>query len=213
MRPVILTGIEELVTRGDLLDRSVTVTLRNIPEDQRRPENEIWADFNEALPGLLGALYDAVSAALRDLPNTHLDRLPRMADFALWVTAAEPALGLRRGEFMAAYAGNRAAGHELALESSPIPKAILDFVENNGIWNGSASQLSAELDQRADEKTRAMKNWPKTPAALSGTLRRLAPNLRSVGVEVGFGRNKQSRYITLERLEEFNQEDQGSLAG
>jgi len=43
-RPVILTGIEELATRGDLLDRSLIVTLPNIPEDQRLPEEVIWQE-------------------------------------------------------------------------------------------------------------------------------------------------------------------------
>src|SRR3546814_12373766 len=38
----------------------------------------------------LGALLDAASAALRELPNVRLPRVPRMADFAEWVTAAEP---------------------------------------------------------------------------------------------------------------------------
>ena len=42
---------------------------------------------------ILGALFDAVSGALRELPSTKLSSLPRMADFALWVTASEKALG------------------------------------------------------------------------------------------------------------------------
>jgi hypothetical protein len=35
-RPVILNGIEELTTRGDLLDRSLVLTLPAIPDDKRR---------------------------------------------------------------------------------------------------------------------------------------------------------------------------------
>ena len=38
---------------------------------------------------------------------TNLPLLPRMADFALWATAAEPALGFAAGQFMAAYQANR----------------------------------------------------------------------------------------------------------
>ena len=37
-RPVILNGIEEIVTRPDLADRAVFLTLEPIPEERRRPE-------------------------------------------------------------------------------------------------------------------------------------------------------------------------------
>lgn len=201
-RPVIVTGIEELATRGDLLDRSLIVTLPKIPEDQRRPESEIWREFEEARPRLLGALYVAVSAALRNLPKTKVAKLPRMADFALWATAAEPAVGLKDGDFLAAYDGNRAAGHELALESSPVGKAVLDFVANTDVWTGTASELLTELERLADEKATRLKGWPQTPRTLSGTLKRLAPNPRAVGVEVESGRTKKGRYITLGRIKE-----------
>ena len=196
-RPVILTGIEELATRGDLLDRSLIVTLPNIPEDQRRPESEIWPEFDEARPRLLGALCDAVSAALRNLPTTKVARLPRMADFALWATAAEMAIGLKPGDFLAAYTGNRADGNELALESSPVGKAVLDFIAGNDSWKGTAGELLAELDRAVDDKTKRAKGWPQTARALSGTIKRLAPNLRAVGLQVEMGRTGNGRYIAL----------------
>jgi hypothetical protein len=201
-RPIIVTGIEELATRGDLLDRSLIVNLPNISEDQRRPESAIWPEFYEAQPRLLGALYDAVSAALRNLASTDVGMLPRMADFALFATAAEPAMGLKPGEFLAAYTGNRAAGNELALESSPVGKALLDFVATNDSWTGTATELLGELDALSDDKTKRLKNWPQTARVLSGILKRLAPNLRSIGVDVELGRTKKGRYIALRRIGE-----------
>jgi hypothetical protein len=44
-RPVILNGIEDIVTRPDLADRAVFLTLEPIPEERRRPEAELWAAF------------------------------------------------------------------------------------------------------------------------------------------------------------------------
>jgi hypothetical protein len=44
-RPVILNGIEDIVTRPDLADRAVFLTLEPIPEESRRPEAELWATF------------------------------------------------------------------------------------------------------------------------------------------------------------------------
>ena len=91
-RPVILNGIEDIVTRPDLADRAVFLTLEPIPEERRRPEQELWAAFEAERPRILGVLLDAVAKGLAMLPQTQLDKLPRMADFALWATACETAL-------------------------------------------------------------------------------------------------------------------------
>ena len=82
-RPVILNGIEDIVTRPDLADRAVFLTLEPIPEERRRPEAELWAAFEAERARILGVLLDAVVEGLKRLPDTHLPKLPRMADFAL----------------------------------------------------------------------------------------------------------------------------------
>ncbi len=60
-RPVILNGIEDIVTRPDLADRAVFLTLEAIPEERRRPEAELWAAFDAERPRILGVLLDAVA--------------------------------------------------------------------------------------------------------------------------------------------------------
>jgi hypothetical protein len=72
-RPVILNGIEDIVTRPDLADRAVFLTLEPIPEERRRPEAELWAVFEAERPGILGVLLDAVlkvTPAQTHLPST-----------------------------------------------------------------------------------------------------------------------------------------------
>ena len=58
-RPIILNGIEDVVTRPDLADRAMFLTLEPIPEERRRPEAEFWAAFEAERPDILGALLDA----------------------------------------------------------------------------------------------------------------------------------------------------------
>src|SRR5438132_425220 len=91
-RPILLNGIEEVVSRPDLGDRAIFLTLPPVGEAQRRPESELWREFEIARPRMLGALLDAVVHGLRTVGRVHLDRLPRMADFALWAAASEPTL-------------------------------------------------------------------------------------------------------------------------
>lgn len=192
MRPVILNGIEEPGTRSDLLDRCVILQLPRIPEAKRRTEAEFWRDFNEAHGRLLGAVLSAVSLAMKRLPETRIDRLPRMADFALWATAAEPGLGLQAGDFMAAYTSNRDAANETALESSPVAKHILQLAELDD-WQGTAAELLDAIEDTASEAEKKLKTWPKSPRSLSGTLKRLAPNLRASGVEIEYGTTGRGR--------------------
>src|SRR5262249_26569815 len=199
-RPVLLNGIEELATRADLLDRSLILYLPTIPENKRRPEEEFWKEFAQAHPRILGALLTVVATALRNLPTVKLNRLPRMADYATWATAAEPALGWKSGTFMAAYTGNRQEANELVLEASPVAAAVRQLIEEQS-WEGTASALLTALSTLMPEKDLKAQTWPKTPRTLSNTLRRLAPNLRDTGIEVYFHRElgKSSRLIRIAR--------------
>ena len=183
-RPAILNGIIDVATRADLLDRSIVLTLPSIPEGERRPEAELWDEFDEALPEILGGIFEAVSEALRELPNVELTSLPRMADFAKWATAAEAALGMAPGEFMEVYTGSRREINEMALEADPVAVAVVRLMENRHEWVGTAMELLKELGMRVDDDVRRFKTWPKQPQHLSRHLKRLATVLRTEGIEV-----------------------------
>src|SRR5262245_30932344 len=66
--------------------------LQPIREQHRRSESELWRQFETARPRILGALLDAAVRGLQTLPDVRLASLPRMADFALWAIACDPAL-------------------------------------------------------------------------------------------------------------------------
>jgi len=85
-------SVEDVISRPDLADRAIFLTLAPIGEVQRRPEAKLWREFEIVRPRILGVLLDAVSYGLRTVGHVQLDALPRMADFALWITACEPAL-------------------------------------------------------------------------------------------------------------------------
>jgi hypothetical protein len=120
MRPAILNGIEDVVTRSDLAERAIILTLEPIAEERRQPEEELWASFEEVRSGILGALLDVLAHGLRMWPETRLDRHPRMADFARWAAACETALW-PKGTFEAAYSNNRDGMIEGVLGSDPVP--------------------------------------------------------------------------------------------
>jgi hypothetical protein len=61
--------------------------------------------------------------------------------------------------------------------------------------------LLDELEKLADDKAKRRRGWPATPRALSGQLRRVAPNLRHAGIQVTFGTHaKGGTPIELEKV-------------
>ncbi|MFB9985329.1 hypothetical protein ACFSQQ_09575 [Mesorhizobium kowhaii] len=191
-RPVILNGIEDIVTRPDLADRAVFLTLEAIPEERRRTERELWAAFEAERSRILGVLLDAVAKGLVELPATRLDKLPRMADFALWATACETALW-PSGTFWSAYCGNRDEAVEGVIEADSIAAAVRALVQARTEWTGTASELLCALAELAGERVAKSKTWPDSPRALAGRLRRGATFLRKIGIDIGFEREGRAR--------------------
>ncbi len=199
VRPIILNGIEEIVTRPDLADRAIFLTLEPIPEDHRRPEQELWADFEAERPRILGVLLDAVVKGLAMLAQTRLEKLPRMADFALWATACETALW-PAGTFWSAYGGNRDEAVEAVIDADPVAVAVRSLMTRQTeqtVWTGKASDLLGALGEVVGERVAKSKAWPDSPRALSAKLRRAATFLRKVGIDISFGREGKARIRTI----------------
>ena len=196
-RPIALNGIEDVVTRPDLADRALMLTLQPIPEEQRRPERELLAEFELARGGILGALLDGLVHGFRKMPLTRLDELPRMADFALWASACETAFW-PAGSFMAAYSRNLAESVETVLAGDPVADTVRTLMSGRAEWVGTAAELLKALERLASERVTRAKTWPGGAQALSNRLRRAATFLRRVGIEVGAEpRTKSARRIRI----------------
>jgi hypothetical protein len=182
-RPILLNGIEEVISRPDLGDRAIFLTLAPIGEVQRRPEGELWREFAIARPRILGALLDSVVHGLRAVGRIRLDRLPRMADFAIWATACETALW-PAGTFARAHGANRRTAIEDIIDADPVAACVREIMAERGEWTGSAADLLRAADFAGDEVWKRSVGWPKTPRALAGRLRRAQTLLRTLGIDV-----------------------------
>ena len=204
MRAIGLSGINLVASRADLLDRSIILALDPIPPERRREERDFWAEFDAALPKILGGLFDALAKAMRIAPDLQLTRLPRMADFARWGAAAAVALGRRPKEFLNAYGQNIGRQNEAAIDSSPVAQAVLALMQDRAEWQGTPSELLAVLESLAQENgldTRA-KNWPKSSTWVWRRLREVQPNLLAMGIVVSEERTAGRRTITLRKADE-----------
>jgi hypothetical protein len=195
-RPMILNGIEEIVSRPDRADRAIFLTLDPIPEGKRRLERELWAAFEHERPQILGVLLDAIAYGLRMLPRTRLERLPRMADFALWATACEEAFW-PSGTFLTAYAGNREDAVDSVIEADPVGSGVHSLMAARTEWTGTASDLLGALGEMVGDAVRKTKSWPATPRTLANRLRRVATFLRKKGIDIEYTREGRTRTRTI----------------
>lgn len=192
MRPIVINGIEEVATRGDFLDRALTVHLPPMTPQAVKDEETFWSEMEHARPQILGALLDIVSAGLQALPTVRLTSMPRMADFAKWSSAIAPACGWSAQEFDTAYKDVRESTHTLTLEASLLWPPLDALMQTQASWNGTPTELLAALTTRVDERTQKQQEWPKKPNVFSNQLRRLIPTLKEVGIMVKItpGRNR-----------------------
>ena len=203
-RPQIINGITDIVNRHDLADRCISIVLPPIPEERRIPEARLFKQLDAVLPSVLGGLLNAVVVGLKNIGKVELARLPRMADFALWVVAAEPALPWDKGKFLEAYEGNRRDIIEKTVDTDIFASTVLKWFNGRHSWEGTAADLLAELETFVDdEKLIRSRAWPQDAARLGRKLRRIASFLRELGINVIFSRDENSRKIKLKEYENY----------
>jgi hypothetical protein len=203
-RPMILNGIEDIITRPDLADRAILLTLAPIPEQQRRLEYALWREFQLARPHILGALLDAASHGLKMLPRVRFKRLPRMADFAVWAAACESAFR-SPGTLETAYSNNRREAIGNIVDADPVAVLVREIMADRAQWTGSASDLlQAGINVAGKAMVANRSGWLKSPRALAGRLRRAQTFLRTLGIEISFGREGRlgTRTIIITATEE-----------
>jgi len=199
-RPIILTSIDDVATREDLLDRAIVLSLPPIPDSMRRDERTLWNNFLSMQPHVLGKLLDAVSEALRNHQSVHLSNRPRLADFAQWASAAEPALGVPNGAMIDALSENRAAAVEAGIDADVVASAVISFMEHRSEWSGTATVLLDALIEKTPDRTTRQRAWPKNPSQLGSRLRRVINILKQKGLSISIDRasdHSRSRIISI----------------
>lgn len=194
-RPVMINGIGEFARRPDLLDRSITLSLSELP-GPRRTESQIFGELAAALPSILGVLYDGVAHALRSFKAVELKQEFRMIDAGRWITAAEGYFGFKAGELVSAIKAGQLNTLVDVTANDPLVIA-LNVVIKDGPFVGMISQLYGAF--QALELNR-QSGIPKTPPLLSNALRRLAPAASAIGLKIELTpRSRKGREVRVWR--------------
>ncbi|MDD4628261.1 MAG: toprim domain-containing protein [Candidatus Peribacteraceae bacterium] len=195
-----LNGINPAAKKPDLLDRSILLKLERIPEEKRREERLVLEEFDAIRPQILGAVFDALSAAMRLRDSVTLSKLPRMADFTRWGCAIAKASGYDQETFLAAYYANIAEQHQEAIAENPVAAALKAFMEGRKEeWMGSMSELLEELRTVAEREKidTGAKEWPKAANILSRRLTEAKTNLVEIGIAIRTDKGAQGKRMVL----------------
>lgn len=178
-RPIILTGITDFIAgKEDLISRSLIVNLPRL--ENRRTEEELDKEFKADLPKILGGCLDLLSVALKRLPETTLKKPPRMADFAKFVKAIAPEIGLDPNTVVSEMLQEESEQQTSIVYESPVGAAIVKLMKctSNNTWEGSVGDLLMDLQLKAG----LLSDDAPTSRKLGDIVRRLANGLAAIGI-------------------------------
>ena len=205
-RGVLLNGINPPSERGDVKDRTLPIELERIDKRERLPEDDFWLQFSFEHPELLGAVFTALSGALRKRHTVELEERPRLADWGLYAAALYKSQGWGVKQFVEDWEGVEKAQHEGTLDGSVVAQIILLFMEDKARVEQSASTLHKSLvafSENTDLDLLSDKGWPKTGRTLWKRIREVTPLLEAHGIRASRGTsNKTGRPILLEKIED-----------
>lgn len=194
--PIILNGISAPSMSPDLIDRSLQINLDRILEQNRKEKAIIEAKRDALLPRVRGYLMGIVSDALRNGP-TSSPYLPRLADFARWADACTTAMGYKQGTYIEAYCNLSREAAKEAVRSDVLAETLLEYLDEHGNWDGSATELLKELSAKAGQNVKSP-NWPKDSTRFSdAVVGKLKPGLNLLGWNVQRKRTGTKRCLLI----------------
>ncbi|MFJ2643931.1 ATP-binding protein [Streptomyces sp. NPDC087511] len=196
-RPLLLTGIDVGVIRPDLAERLLPLRLER--PKVRRTEAELWAEFEEALPVILGSLLDLTVSVRAAEAETPTDL--RMADFAHLCAQLDTAMSFQT---LNAYRTSLDDLNDDVIEGDLLAQTVLKHAA--GLDPGAEQRMTSSewlhilTGLYSGDELRALpKGWPTTGKVLSDRLKRLQPTLAARGVLIDWGRTREGRYVEMTR--------------
>jgi hypothetical protein len=192
-KPILINGIGDIVTRPDLLDRAIVIECPLL--ERYRSEREMYAEFNEDLPYILGAVLELSEKAYFNIDGVKADESVRMADFLRWCVAA----GIKG--FSEAFIANRNRGAEIAINNSAVGRFLKEMADKHrgeptnpallerlrvpeelasGKWVGYMHTLYEQGELVAT----GAYDWPKKFESFVNQVYRVEPMLNRLGIRI-----------------------------
>ena len=193
---VILTSIGNVVTKPDLLERSICIDLPRITNEDRQSESDITEKFSKYHAELLGGLLDLTVAALHHRDTEPPVKFNRLTEFICLGEGVERKMGYLPDSMKTRMDAGVEIANNIAIESSPVASTLRSWIEVQKTWDGAASDLLNILKTHA-KKSELAGSLPKNANSLGSELKRVESALYQAGIKIEYTRTKTNRMISV----------------
>lgn len=181
---VVINAVSTIPGEADLAERFLLFKLNKISGDQLETEEELWAEFNENLPYVLGAIFDTLAKAMQiKAQKTQIGNKHRLVDAFIDLLCIAEALGISETEYREMFDENIAAMNS-ERGDIPVVEAVKEFMARQGAKR-TESGTSSEMYQRIRSNYSGDKNLlPRSAAAFSKKLNLEKDSLAEAGINI-----------------------------
>lgn len=195
-RGMLMTALDLPSTMPDFLSRCVHITLDEMG-DEAVSEKQLMEEFEADKPKIFGGLLQTIAHAKSHIEWMKFNKLPRLADYAMFGAAVCDVLGYDPNEFMKALFLNVDLDKQnVSHANDPIVEMICDYMKETDEYEGTTSQLLASLKKMFQKNMSNM-----TAEGLGKKLKKLADYLKLKGIDIKFDRKNSGTVITITKLD------------
>lgn len=176
---VAINGVSLVAKESDLLDRSLILTLDRIPSDEILTEEELWNEFEQDRPDILGCCFKILASAMNDTEEIETKNKIRMADFHIACIKVGRVLGWSEDEVSDLLWENQKNVNKCTLDEDIVALCVIELMQKKREYVSSVSGLLNDLLEVADKNSIMSTLLPKTPNHLSAKLNKAKSNLES----------------------------------
>ncbi len=176
---IAINGVSLVAKESDLLDRSLIITLKRLAPKEIRTEEELWNEFENDKPDILGCCFKTLAVALNDEEPVKTQELIRMADFHVACIKVGRALGISEREVSEILWQNQSNVNKCTLDEDTVALCVIELMKKRTLYTNSVSGLLCDLQDIVYDNGMTSMVLPKTPNHLSNRLSKVKSNLQS----------------------------------
>ena len=203
-QPILLNGISGIVTREDMLDRSIIINLLPFEKAERRSERQIMKDCKDDLPLILGGIMDVLVDVIATYEPDSIPTCPRLIDFYEYGYYICEAIERGTGDdFCEEFQNTMDYQKKKFCENNSLKELLICFMEENDkVWRGTVGKLSDELHVFVDKMVPQDEpsGIPPTPNRLARELHLIGNSLQNDGIYISYSKSASNCSVVEIRL-------------
>lgn len=176
---IAINGVSVVARESDLLDRSLILELNRISAKKIKSEQELWEEFEQDRPKILGCIFLILSEALYDDKPITVKEKIRLADFHIACIKVGRVLGMTDEEVSELLWENQRKINRHSIDEDMVACCVIELMKNKTSYINSMTGLLGDLNEIATQNSIIGSVLPKTPNHLSNRLSKIKSNLQA----------------------------------